>query len=106
MTGFEGETKKLVASLRLLGQMPFSAPSPAGWPDEGAKWVSAEALLQRAEFAMAVGRRIGGALAADALLDQSIQPVASDATRLAVQRAPSRVEALATLFACPEFQRR
>lgn len=105
-TGFEGETKKLVAALRLLGQMPFSAPSPAGWPDEGSKWVSAEALLQRAEFAMAVGRRIGGALAADALLDQSIMPVASDATRLAVQRAPSRVEALATLFACPEFQRR
>jgi uncharacterized protein (DUF1800 family) len=105
-TGFDGETKKLVAALRLLGQMPFAAPSPAGWPDEGSKWVSAEALLQRAEFAMALGRRIGGRLAADALLDESILPVASDATRAAVQRAPSRVEALATLFACPEFQRR
>ena len=106
VTGFEGEPKKLVGALRLLGQMPFSAPSPAGWPDEGAKWVSAEALLQRAEFAMALGRRIGGALSPDVLLDQSILPVASSATRMSVARAPSRVEAVATLFACPEFQRR
>jgi uncharacterized protein (DUF1800 family) len=106
MTGFEGEPKKLVAALKLLGQMPFSAPSPAGWPDEGAKWVSAEALLQRAEFAMAVGRRAGDRLAADTLLDASIGPVAASATRSAVLRAPSRAEAVATLFACPEFQRR
>ncbi len=106
VTGFEGETKKLVGGLRLLGQMPFTAPSPAGWPDQGTKWVSAEALLQRAEFAMALGRRIGGRLAPDALLDESILPVASSATRAAVQRAPSRVEAVATLFASPEFQRR
>jgi uncharacterized protein (DUF1800 family) len=106
VTGFEGEPKKLVGALRLLGQMPFSAPSPAGWPDEGSKWVSAEALLQRAEFAMALGKRIGGALAPDVLLDQSILPVVSIATRSAMQRAPSRAEAVATLFACPEFQRR
>ena len=105
-TGFEGEPKKLVASLRLLGQMPFSAPSPAGWPDEGPKWISAEALLQRAEFAMAVARRMGDARAADTLFAESIGPVASSATKAAVQRAPSRTEALATLFACPEFQRR
>jgi uncharacterized protein (DUF1800 family) len=86
--------------------MPFSAPSPAGWPDEGAKWISAEALLQRAEFAMAVARRAEDALDADALFEASIDPVASSATKAAVRRAPSRVEALATLFACPEFQRR
>jgi uncharacterized protein (DUF1800 family) len=106
MTGYDDGPLKLVGALRVLGQMPFTAPSPAGWPDEGTKWVSAEALLQRAEFAMAVSRRVGGRLSADALLAESIQPVASDATRLAVKRAPSRVEALATLFASPEFQRR
>jgi uncharacterized protein (DUF1800 family) len=105
-TGFEGEPKKLVGPLRTLGQMPYSAPSPAGWPDEGPKWISAEALLQRAEFAMALARRIGGKQEPDALLAESIQPVVSGAPRLAVQRAPSRIEALATLFASPEFQRR
>lgn len=105
-TGFQDEPKKLVAALRLLGQMPFSAPSPAGWPDEGAKWVSAEALLQRAEFAMALARRAGDGMAAEALFDESVGPVASDATQAAVRRAPSRAEAVATLFACPEFQRR
>jgi len=105
-TGFDGDRRKLVAALRLLGQMPFSAPSPAGWPDEGSQWIGAEALLQRAEFAMVLSRKIGDRLAADDLLTGSIQPVASEATRAAIRRAPSRGEAVATLFACPEFQRR
>lgn len=106
VTGFDGEPQKVVGALRLLGQMPFSAPSPAGWPDEATKWISAEALLQRAEFAMALGRRVGDQLEAAALLDASIGPVAASATRSAVLRAPSRAEAVATLFASPEFQRR
>jgi len=106
VTGFEGETKKLVGALRLLGQMPFTAPSPAGWPDQGSKWISAEALLQRAEFAMALGRRLHGRLAPETMLDESILPVTSSATRTAIAQSPSRVEAVATLFASPEFQRR
>jgi len=105
-TGFEGDRRKLVGALRLLGQLPFSAPSPAGWPDEGSQWIGAEALLQRAEFAMALSRRIGGRLPPDDLLAGTIEPVLSGATRIAIRRAPSRDEAIAILFACPEFQRR
>jgi hypothetical protein len=78
--------------------MPFSAPSPAGWPDEGSKWVSARRCCSARV-------RHGGRPAhrrrwQPTLLDQSILPVASDATRLAVQRAPVAGQALATLFAC------
>ena len=86
--------------------MPYSAPSPAGWPDEAAKWVSPEALLQRTEMAMAIARRSRGKIDVSALLAETIDPVAVPLTRAAVQRAPSRIEAVATLLASPEFQRR
>ena len=56
--------------------------------------------------AVALEVRPVDARAADTLFAASIGPVASSATKAAVQRAPSRAEALATLFACPEFQRR
>jgi uncharacterized protein (DUF1800 family) len=104
--GFEGGPRKLVGALRLLGQMPYFAPSPAGWPDEAAKWVSPEALLQRAELAMALARRSRGRIDSIRLLRDTIGPVAAASTRTAIQRAPNRVEAVATVFASPEFQRR
>jgi uncharacterized protein (DUF1800 family) len=50
-TGFEGDPKGIVASLRELGQLPFAAPSPAGWPDTAAGWIGPSAMLQRADFA-------------------------------------------------------
>jgi uncharacterized protein (DUF1800 family) len=86
--------------------MPYFAPSPAGWPDEAAKWVSPEALLQRAELAMALARRSRGRIDSIRLLRDTIGPVAAASTRTAIQRAPNRVEAVATVFASPEFQRR
>lgn len=105
-TGYRDAPKKLIGALRLLGQLPYAAPSPAGWPDEAAKWVGPAAMMQRAEFSMALGRRLKGKLAADALLAETIAPVVSEATKLAVARAPTRAEAIATVFASPEFQRR
>lgn len=105
-TDFKGGPRRLVGALRLMGQMPYFAPSPAGWPDEAAKWVSPEALLQRAELAMAFARRSGGRIDAARLLKDTIGPVAAASTRSAIERAPNRVEAAATVFASPEFQRR
>lgn len=105
-TGFDGKPRKLLGELRLLGQMPYSAPSPAGWPDEAAKWVNPEGLLQRAELAVALARRGRGRFDAAGLLAETIGPVAAVSTRAAVRAAPDKVEAIATVFASPEFQRR
>ena len=58
-TGFEGETEKLVIALRLLGQAPWAAPSPAGWPDRAEDWASPDALLKRIEFVADVAQRVG-----------------------------------------------
>ncbi len=95
-----------LASLRMLGQLPWRAPSPAGWPDTAGDWASPEAVMQRIDWALAVARRIAGLTPPVALLDATLGPLASATTRTAVERAPSREDALALVLVSPEFQRR
>jgi len=105
-TGFEGETNKLVLALRLLGQAPWSAPSPAGWPDRAEDWASPDALLKRIEFATAVAARVGDRLDPRVLAQETIGAVAGRDTVTAISRAPSRGDGLTLLLASAEFQRR
>src|SRR5262249_21075192 len=86
-TGFAGEPKTLVQSLRLLGQAPFAAPSPAGWPDTGDQWIGPESVLRRAEWTMAVAQRAAAARPPLEMLDATIGPIAARETRQAVERA-------------------
>jgi uncharacterized protein (DUF1800 family) len=106
LTTFDGDTDKLVGSLALLGQTPFAAPSPAGWSDDADGWIGPEASLQRIEWSMALAQRLPRDLSPVALADATIAPVAARDTMLAIQRAPDAREAIALLFASPEFQRR
>jgi uncharacterized protein (DUF1800 family) len=92
--------------LKQMGQVPFDAPSPAGWPDTADGWVSPEAMMTRIEWAMAAGQKLDGHADAREVAKGSIQPVAADSTMFHVNNAPSPAEALALLIASPEFQRR
>jgi len=98
-----GATQPILA----MGQRIYAAPGPDGWSDQEAQWLSSDLLWKRIEFAQAVA---GGAARADFnpvnLGEAVLGPVLSDATRQAVNRAESPVQALALLFASPEFQRR
>ena len=105
-TGFAGDPEKLIGSLRVLGQSPFAAPSPAGWPDTADQWIGPESVLRRAEWAMAVALRAERAHRPDAFLDATIGPIANSETRAAVAGAPSMAEGLAMVLASAEFQRR
>lgn len=104
--GLRSPPQRLLASLRLFAQAPFAAPSPAGWADTADQWISPESVLRRAEWAMAFSLKVGAAVDPEALLDRTIGPVASTATRQAVARAPSAVDGMALLLSSPEFQRR
>jgi len=106
LTSFKGNPDKLVGSLALLGQAPFAAPSPAGWPDDAAGWIGPEAGLQRVEWSMQLAQRLPRDLSPIALADATIAPVAARDTMQAIERAPDAREAIALLFASPEFQRR
>ncbi|MCC6469234.1 MAG: DUF1800 domain-containing protein [Alphaproteobacteria bacterium] len=98
--------RPILGALRRLGQAPFAAPSPAGWPDTAEDWVAPEAMVRRVEWASALAGRLPGDHAPMALFDQTIGPAAGAETRQAVERAPSARDGVALVFAAPEFQRR
>ena len=100
------EDDKLVGSLHLLGQPPFRADSPAGWPDTAADWLGPESLMRRTDWAVAVGDRVGRLVDPRRFAEQSIGPVASDQTLFLINGAPSAGEGVAMTLLSPEFQRR
>lgn len=89
-----------------LGQKPFSAPSPKGWPEDAQSWAAPDAIVKRMQFAQA--------FSANAIRDRDPKAVAADAlgerlspeTATAIARAESRAEGFALLLMSPEFQRR
>ena len=98
--------RDLIRPLRLLAQLPFRAPSPQGWGDRAADWVSPEALMLRLEWAHQYAAHLPGGLVPRAVLEGSIGAVARPVTATWVNRAPTGADALTMLFGSPEFQRR
>jgi uncharacterized protein (DUF1800 family) len=99
------DPEKLVRSLFLLGQGPFAAPSPAGWGDRLADWISPEALMRRIAWARIVADKLNGLYAASDLIEASLGPVADGALRQQIASAGSPDDLL-LLLASPAFQRR
>jgi len=104
--GFTPPPEMLVNSLRALDQMPFFAPSPAGWPDNAASWVSPEAVLRRAQWCQAYAERMPDPPDPAALAAAAFGEALPEETMQAIRLAPSRRAGLALLFASPQFQRR
>jgi uncharacterized protein (DUF1800 family) len=89
-----------------MGQKPFSAPSPKGWPDDAMTWCAPDAIVKRLSWAQSfaaitASERDPSRIAAETLGARLTPQVAK-----AVARAESRPEALALLLMSPEFQRR
>lgn len=124
----EAETVGRAALLSLdeLGQPPFRAPSPAGWPDREAGWLGAEGMMRRVRWAQAFAHTLAGrgtagpepgpAMASDrfrlvraapsATAEAVLGPRLSPSTRFQIGGAPRFEEGLALLLLAPEFQRR
>ena len=98
--------ERLVPSLALLGQLPFMAPSPAGWPDDAASWIGPEAVMRRIDWAVEAGRRLARRDDPRALPDRALGPLASAHLRFLVEGAPSTAEGIALLLSSTDFQRR
>lgn len=92
--------------LRLLGQFPFTAPSPQGWGDTAEDWIAPEALMRRIEWTRRFSSRLPATMNPKLFADDILGPAASDELHNWVARAPSTDAALAMIFASPEFQRR
>ena len=99
-------TKHLVGSLRELGQYPFSAPSPAGWPDTTDAWIGPESLMRRLAWVRAATRRLPRTLDPMQIAEATLGPALSPRTLEAIEAAPSGQVGLVMVLASPEFQRR
>jgi uncharacterized protein (DUF1800 family) len=100
------DPRRLYATLRGMGQRPFFAPSPQGWPDTAAAWAGGDALWKRIEWAGILASRLGSRLDPLRLAAETYGPAVGEATRRAVERAESRQQGMALWLASPEFQRR
>lgn len=98
---------QVAAALNSLGQRPFGAPSPKGWPDEAAPWAASDALVKRLQFAQGLGAAAGPRIQdPEALAQAALGARLGSASTAAIARAESRAEAVALLLMTPEFQRR
>ena len=57
--GEPDEIGKIAPVLTGLGQKPFSAPSPKGWPEAAAEWAAPDAVIKRLEYAKAFAAKAG-----------------------------------------------
>ena len=97
------DLRKIYAS---LGQSPFGAPSPEGWPDTAGEWAGPDAIKKRLEWAHRAAQRGQSRIAASDFLDEALGALASDATRISIARAESNAQGLTLAIMSPEFQRR
>jgi uncharacterized protein (DUF1800 family) len=89
-----------------MGQRPFMAPSPQGWPDTAEAWIAPGSLMARIEFARALAARAGENLPPERLAAGTIGPVITVGTQSLIAGAPSGEEANAFILSSREFQRR
>lgn len=106
----DGDKQHQVAAVmgatRIMGEFPFAAPSPKGWPDSSDAWSGPNALLNRVEWAKQVGNRMPQKLDAVSLGEMGLGPLLRADTRSAMKNAATPGEAVALLISSPEFQRR
>jgi uncharacterized protein (DUF1800 family) len=98
---------ELVSILKTLGQVPWSAPSPEGWPDTAPSWLGGDALLSRLQWTWEMGRLAAlEGIEPLQLVDDVLPDLLPRQTLQAVKAAPDRQTGIALLLASPSFQRR
>jgi uncharacterized protein (DUF1800 family) len=87
-----------------FAQTPYTAPSPAGWPDEASAWLSPDALKKRIEWANLVSQRTR--LSAQRFAQSALGPLVDPSLSAALSRAESPAQAMTLALMSPAFQRR
>lgn len=97
---------RYLGNLNVLGQPLWSPAGPNGFADSNDVWASPEGMKLRLDLAAQIAARTGDAFDPRELLEVIAGAAAAKETRLAIERAESRQQAMALLLMSPEFQRR
>jgi uncharacterized protein (DUF1800 family) len=99
-------TQALRATFEQLGQTPWRAPSPKGWPDVASEWAAPDAILKRIDWANLAADVIGETFQPIAFAEAALGPALTDKTRTAISRAQTARQGIVLALMSPEFQRR
>jgi uncharacterized protein (DUF1800 family) len=100
------QVRGVMGATRMMGEFPFAAPSPKGWPEDSQSWSGSDALLNRIQWAKEVGNRVPSNTNAMEIAQMGLGPLLQPDTRGAMQAATTPNEAVALLLSSPEVQRR
>ncbi|GAK72468.1 hypothetical protein RRU01S_25_01590 [Agrobacterium rubi TR3 = NBRC 13261] len=95
-----------LASLRRMGQPVWQPPSPAGFEEGVASWLSPSQMSERILWARKASDSLGGDMEPKRLLEVAMADMARDDTIRVVSQAPSRVSGMTLALSSPEFNRR
>jgi uncharacterized protein (DUF1800 family) len=96
----------LRSTFEQLGQAPWRAPSPKGWPDTADKWASPDAVLKRVDWSNLAADVIGATTSPMAFAENALGASLTPATRTAISRAQDARQGIVLVLMSPEFQRR
>jgi len=103
---FDKLMRKIPGAMAAMGQAPFRALRPDGWPEVSAGWMTPPMVAARIDWAVDMARRAGNGVDPQAMVTTALGDTASPLLRRAVSGAEQRWEGLAVLLGSPEFSRR
>ncbi len=104
--GLRGRGRPLLEEMKQLGQMPYGAPAPTGWPDQDSVWLDPGGAVGRVSSARRIASLAGPDVDAAGVLPQVVYATANSVTFDVVLAEPNPRNAAALVLASPEFQRR
>jgi uncharacterized protein (DUF1800 family) len=93
-------------SYRTLGEAPFGAPSPEGWPDASASWTTPDAVMRRLEWAERLAQRVVSRRPPQQVLRDALGPLLTAESEQAISRAQTGAQGLVIGLMSPDFMRR
>jgi uncharacterized protein (DUF1800 family) len=96
----------LLHEMRILGQPPFRAPAPTGWPDREGDWLDPAGVTGRVGSAQRLAGLAPQDMDASAMLANAAVFAPGAPTLDVVMDEPNPRRAIALVLASPEFQRR
>ena len=103
---FAKVVRKIPLALAAMGQPPYRALRPDGWPEVSEGWMTPPMMAARVDWAIDLARRAGNRVDPVAMAKAALGTHASPLLIRSVGRAEQRWEGLAVLLGSPEFSRR